>query len=84
MRCVCIRTHNGVLVIKQNEIMRFVATWMKTECHTQQNKSDQEREMSYDIPYTWSLKRNDENELTYKTEILADLENELVFARGKG
>ena len=43
--------------------MRFVATWMKTECHTQQNKSDQEREMSYDIPYTWSLKRNDANEL---------------------
>ena len=24
--------------------------------------------MSYDIPYMWSLERNDTNELTYKTE----------------
>ena len=57
---------------------------MKTECHTKQNKSDWAGEISYDIPYTWNLKRNDTNELTYKTEILTDLENELVFARGKG
>ena len=64
--------------------MRFVATRMKTECHTKQNKSDQEGEISYDIPYTCNLKRNDTNECTFKTEILTDLENELVVARGKG
>ena len=56
---------------------------MKTECHTKQNKSDQEGEISYDIPYTCNLKRNDTNECTFKTEILTDLENELVVARGR-
>ena len=37
--------------------------------------------MSYDIPYMWNLKRNDTNELSYKTE--TDLENELIVARGR-
>ena len=27
-----------------------------------------EREISFDIPYVWNLKRNDTHELTYKTE----------------
>ena len=28
-----------------------------------------QREISYDIPYMWNLKRNDTNEFTDKTEI---------------
>ena len=36
------------------------------ECHTQGSKS--EREITYDIPDMWTLKRNDTNELIYKTE----------------
>ena len=32
----------------------------------------------------WDLKRNDIYELTYKTERLTDLENELVVAEGNG
>ena len=32
-----------------------------------QSKSDR-REVSYDIPYMWNLKRNDTNELIYKIE----------------
>ena len=32
------------------------------------SKSDREREISFDISYMWNLKRNDKNELTYKTE----------------
>ena len=39
------------------------------EHYTEQNKSDREGEISYDIPYMWNLKRNDTNELTYKAEI---------------
>ena len=27
-----------------------------------------EREIAYDIPYMWNLKRDDTNELIYKTE----------------
>ena len=37
-------------------------------------KSDREGEILYDISYMWSLKRNDTNELTYKT-------NRLMVAR---
>ena len=33
-----------------------------------------------DIPYKWNLKRNDTNELTYKTERDTDLENKLMVA----
>ena len=29
---------------------------------------DRGGEISYDIPYAWNLKRNDTNELFYKTE----------------
>ena len=39
-------------------------------------------EISYDIPYMWNLKRNDTNELTYKTDS-RDFENELMVANGK-
>ena len=52
-------------------------------CHTELSKSDR-GEILYDIPYIWNLRRNDTNELTYKTERLKDLENELMIAKGKG
>ena len=35
-----------------------------TECHTEWNKSDREGEISYDIPYMWSLEKDDTSELT--------------------
>ena len=38
------------------------------DCHTEWSKSDREREISYDIAYMRNLKRNDTNELIYKTE----------------
>ena len=38
------------------------------DCLTEWSKSDREREISYDIPYIQNLKRNDTNELIYKTE----------------
>ena len=34
------------------------------ECDTEWTKSDREGEISHDILYMWSLKRNDTNELT--------------------
>ena len=33
------------------------------ECHTESSKSNREGEISYDIPYMWTLKRNDTDEL---------------------
>ena len=38
------------------------------DCHTERSKSDREREISYDITYMWNLKRNDTDDLIYKTE----------------
>ena len=38
------------------------------ECHTERNKAHREGEISDNIPYKWNLKRNDTNELMYKTE----------------
>ena len=32
------------------------------------HKSDRERELLYEIPYMWNLKRNDTNKFTYKKE----------------
>ena len=39
------------------------------ECHTEWSKSDREGEISYDIPYMWTLKGNGTNELTKQKEI---------------
>ena len=36
--------------------------------HTEWSKSDREREILYDMPYMWNLKRSDTDELIYKTE----------------
>ena len=42
------------LVIKKNEIMLFVATWMNLEIIIQ-SKSARERQTSYGITYMWNL-----------------------------
>ena len=42
--------------IKKDAIMPFAATQMD------------ERQISYDIAYMWNVKKNDTNELIYKTK----------------
>ena len=46
--------------------MPFAATWMDIEIVILSEV--REREISYDNPYMRNLKRNDTNELIYKTE----------------
>ena len=48
--------------------MQFAAKWMDLEIITL-SKLDRERQIPFDIAYMWNLKKNDANELTYKTEI---------------
>ena len=38
------------------------------DCHTEWSKSDREGQILYDITCMWNIKRNDTNELIYKTE----------------
>ena len=47
--------------------MPFAETWMDLEIFIL-TKSERERQISYDILYMWKLRRNDTNELIYKTE----------------
>ena len=51
-----------------------------SECHTESSKSNREGEIPYDIPYMWTLKRNDTNGLT-KQRLT---ENELMVVEGGG
>ena len=45
---------------------------------------DIEREIPYDIPYVWNLKRNDTDELIYKTETDSQiLKTKLWLPKGK-
>ena len=41
--------------IKKNKIIPFAATWMELEILIF-SESEREREIPYDIPYTWNLK----------------------------
>ena len=47
-------TYNGILVIKNNEIMPFAAMWMKLEMIVL--KLDRERQIPY-ITNIWNLKK---------------------------
>ena len=48
------------------------------DCHTESIKSDSE--VSYDVSYMQNLKRNDTDELIYKTERDSDLKNTVMVA----
>ena len=50
--------------IKKNEMMPFAATWVDLEIVV----LSEDREILYDIPGICDPKRNDINELSYKTE----------------
>ena len=48
--------------------MSFAVTWMDLKVITLSELS-QRKKISHDIIYMWNLKKNDTNELIYKTEI---------------
>ena len=82
-----------VVHIYNTILLHHVKEWNNTICsnmdgpedyHTKWSKSDRERQTSYDIVYMWNLKKNDANELIYKTEPLTDLEKKLRVTRREG
>ena len=53
--------------IKKKEIISpFAATWMNLEIIILSEV--RKRQISYDIAYMWNLKKNETNELIYKTK----------------
>ena len=66
--------YNGILLSHWKEWDNAICSNMNgpRDCYTEWSMSDREREILYDIPYMWNLKRNDTNELIYKIE--TDLE----------
>ena len=59
--------HNGVLVIKKNEIMPFEPTWIGLEIIILSEVSQRERQIPYDVTCMWNLKKADTDELICKT-----------------
>ena len=49
--------------------------------HTKQSNSDRGRQISYDIPYIWNLKKIDTDELIYKTEIDSQIQKANLWLR---
>ena len=62
--------------------MPSTATWMDLEIIIL-SKSNRERQISYDTPYMWNLKKKDTNELIYKTETDPDLEKTNLWLAGE-
>ena len=64
--------------IKKNEIMPSAATWMNLEmiikCEVNQTEEDK-----YMISLICGTRKTDTNRLIYKTEILIDMGNRLIF-----
>ena len=63
-----VHTHTMELysAIKKNETRPFAAIWMDIVSYWV--KSEKEKYMNHDIPYMWTRKRNDTNELTKQKE----------------
>ena len=62
--------YSGILLSHKKEWNNAICSNMDEprDDHTKWSKSDKERQVSYDITYLWNLKKNDTNELIYKTE----------------
>ena len=71
--------------IEKNEIMPFAATWMDLEIIMLSEVSQRKTSIiCYHLYVESKKKKNDTNELIYKTETLTDLENKVMAARRKG
>ena len=57
--------------MKKNEIMPFAATWMDLEMIILSEVSQTEEDKYHMISLIYGIKKNDTNELIYKTEIVS-------------
>ena len=54
-----VHIYNGILLSHEKEGTNAICSNMDGpgDCHTECSKSDRERQIPYDITYTWSLKK---------------------------
>ena len=66
-----VHIHNGISLSQKKEGNNAICSNMDglRDYHPKWSKSDRERQILYDIASMWNLKKNDTNELIYKTEI---------------
>ena len=68
----------------KNEILPFAATWMDLEIIIlSEVKSDRERQISYDVTYTWNLKNWNKWTYLQNRNRLTDIENKLTVTKGE-
>ena len=71
------------LAIIKNEIMLFAAIWMNVENFKLVKSNSGERQISYDIPYMWNLRKL-YKWILYKTEINSDIKKKkLMVTKGQ-
>ena len=79
-------THNGLLLSHKKEWNNHVCSNMDGPryYHTEWNKSDRERQTSYDITYIWNLKKTwDKWIYLQNRNTLIDVESKFMVTKGE-
>ena len=77
----CIDTLEFYSAIKKNEIKPFAVTWMDLEMIILREVS--QRQIPYDFPYMWNLKKLYKQTYVQNRNRLVDIENKLMVIKGK-
>ena len=75
-----VHKHNGILLSHKKE--------RNAICSNMDDPRDilsevRERQILYDAAYMWNLKKKDTNRLIYRSEVVIDVENNLLITRGE-
>ena len=74
-----VHIYDGILLSHKKEWNNAICSNVDgpRDCHTEWNKSDKERQISYDTIYMWNLKKNSINKVIH-------VKNNLMVTRGDG
>ena len=57
--------------------------WMDLENVILREVNQSEKDKNYMVNYMWNLKKKDTNRLIYRSEVVIDVENNLLITRGE-
>ena len=86
MEYIYINIYNGILFSHEKEIHSAICDNMDGPWayYARWDKSDRERQISYDITYMWNLKKWYKWTYLQKRSRLTDIENKLMVTKGEG